>query len=124
MACIVTPGAPPGGFQKLFFGQDEVAIPQYGSTAEAAAAHPLADVFINFASFRRCAPLRVVLWEEGGGASGCGHPLAVPPAHPTHLPTPPAQPPTPRNPPHTPTSAAPLNPRLMPCGSPRCACVL
>ena len=33
-------------------GKEEIAIPQYGSTAEAAEAHPLADVFINFSSFR------------------------------------------------------------------------
>ena len=40
----------------------QVAIPQYGSTAEAAAAHPLADVFINFASFRRRVCCCVVCW--------------------------------------------------------------
>lgn len=33
-------------------GKEEIAIPQYSSTAEAAEAHPLADVFINFSSFR------------------------------------------------------------------------
>ncbi|KAL6778097.1 ACLB1 [Auxenochlorella protothecoides x Auxenochlorella symbiontica] len=51
VACIVQPGSQ-GGFQKVFFGAEEVAIPQYGSTAEAAKAHPKADVFINMASFR------------------------------------------------------------------------
>lgn len=52
MAAIVQPGAPPGSFQKLFFGREEVAIPQYRSTAEAVVAHPRADIFINFASYR------------------------------------------------------------------------
>lgn len=59
MACIVQPGSV-GGFQKLFFGREEIAIPQYGSVDEAVAAHPRADVFINFASFRR--------WGPRGGA--------------------------------------------------------
>jgi ATP citrate (pro-S)-lyase len=52
VAAIVTPGAHAGGFQKLFFGREEVAIPQYGSTAEAVQAHPRADIFINFSSYR------------------------------------------------------------------------
>lgn len=29
VACIVQPGSP-GGFQKLFFGAEEIAIPVYG----------------------------------------------------------------------------------------------
>ena len=45
------PGAA-GGFQKLFFGREEVAVPQFGSTADACEAYPRADVFINFASYR------------------------------------------------------------------------
>lgn len=52
VAAIVSPGAAPGGFQKAFFGKQEVAIPVYGSTEAAAAAHPTSDVFINFASYR------------------------------------------------------------------------
>jgi ATP citrate (pro-S)-lyase len=52
VAAVVQPGAPAGGFQKLFFGREEVAVPQYGTTAAAVAAHPKADVFINFASYR------------------------------------------------------------------------
>ncbi|CDF32141.1 ATP citrate lyase [Chondrus crispus] len=52
VAAIVSPGATPGGFQKAFFGKEEVAIPVYGSTEAAAAAHPSSDVFINFASYR------------------------------------------------------------------------
>lgn len=50
VACIVQPGS--SGFQKLFFGQVEIAIPLYGSIDEAAKKHPKADVFINYASFR------------------------------------------------------------------------
>jgi len=55
VAAIVQPGAPSGGFQKLFFGKEEVAIPTYPSTEEATEAHPKADVFINFSSFRSAA---------------------------------------------------------------------
>lgn len=51
VACIVQPGSS-GGFQKLFFGSEEIAIPVYGSTPAAIKAHRAADVFINFASFR------------------------------------------------------------------------
>ncbi|GMH32501.1 hypothetical protein BSKO_00335 [Bryopsis sp. KO-2023] len=51
VACIVQPGSP-GGFHKLFFGGEEIAIPVYGSTEQAAHCHANADVFINFASFR------------------------------------------------------------------------
>lgn len=52
VAAIVVPGAAPGGFQKAFFGKEEVAIPVYGTTEAAATAHPKSDVFINFASYR------------------------------------------------------------------------
>eukprot|EP00887_Chlorella_sp_A99_P004947 scaffold4.g4947.t1 len=51
VACIVQPGSH-GGFQKVFFGREEVAIPQYSTIEEAVAKHPRADVFVNFASFR------------------------------------------------------------------------
>ncbi|CAL5222053.1 g4352 [Coccomyxa viridis] len=51
VACVVQPGNP-GGFQKVFFGREEVAIPLQGSVPEATKAYPSADVFINFASFR------------------------------------------------------------------------
>ncbi|GBF97148.1 ATP-citrate lyase B [Raphidocelis subcapitata] len=50
VACIVQPGS--SGFQKLFFGSEEIAIPVYPSTTEAAKKHPTADVFVNYASFR------------------------------------------------------------------------
>lgn len=52
VCAIVTQGAPPGGFQKEFFGKAEVAIPVYGDINSAAIAHPDADVLINFASYR------------------------------------------------------------------------
>lgn len=46
--------APTGGsiFDKFFFGPDEVMVPLYRTTAEAAAKHKNADVLLNFASFR------------------------------------------------------------------------
>ncbi|CAM6066957.1 unnamed protein product [Sphagnum tenellum] len=50
VAGIINPGSE--GFQKLFFGQEEIAVPVHGSVAFACKAHPTADVFINFASFR------------------------------------------------------------------------
>lgn len=39
-------------YQKFFFGTEEILIPVYRSTKEAAQKHPNADVLINFASFR------------------------------------------------------------------------
>jgi ATP-citrate lyase alpha-subunit len=51
VAAIVAPTSS-NKFDKFFFGTDEVMIPIYRSTAEAAAAHPNADVLLNFASFR------------------------------------------------------------------------
>ncbi|KAB5544644.1 hypothetical protein DKX38_012756 [Salix brachista] len=53
VAGIINPGAE--GFQKLFFGQEEIAIPVHSTVEAACAAHPTADVFINFASFRSAA---------------------------------------------------------------------
>ena len=50
IAAIVDPGRE--GCHKAFFGQGEVLIPVHGSIRAAAVAHPKADVFINFASFR------------------------------------------------------------------------
>ena len=40
------------GFQKFFFGAQEILIPIYKSLKAAAANHPTVDVLINFASFR------------------------------------------------------------------------
>ncbi|XP_047179026.1 ATP-citrate synthase beta chain protein 1-like isoform X3 [Vigna umbellata] len=53
VAGIINPGSE--GFQKLFFGQEEIAIPVHADIEAACAAHPTADVFINFASFRSAA---------------------------------------------------------------------
>ena len=39
-------------FHKCFFGTEEILIPVYRSVEAAAAAHPEADVMVNFASFR------------------------------------------------------------------------
>ncbi|TCK05300.1 citrate/2-methylcitrate synthase [Phorcysia thermohydrogeniphila] len=39
-------------FEKFFYGTQEIIIPLYRSTVEAAEAHPEADVLVNFASFR------------------------------------------------------------------------
>jgi succinyl-CoA synthetase alpha subunit len=51
VAAIVNPTGEPG-FHRPFFGSHEVMIPIYTTLAEAAAAHPEADVMVNFASFR------------------------------------------------------------------------
>ncbi|KAG8052027.1 hypothetical protein GUJ93_ZPchr0001g29542 [Zizania palustris] len=53
VAGIINPGS--DGFQKLFFGQEEIAIPVHPTIEAASNAHPTADVFINFASFRSAA---------------------------------------------------------------------
>ncbi|GJT44068.1 ATP-citrate synthase beta chain protein 2 [Tanacetum coccineum] len=53
VAGIINSGAE--GFQKLFFGQEEIAIPIHSTIEAACAAHPTANVFINFASFRSAA---------------------------------------------------------------------
>ncbi|MFA6093248.1 MAG: citrate/2-methylcitrate synthase [Elusimicrobiota bacterium] len=50
VAAIVDPGKE--GFHKAFFGKKEILLPVHPSIASAAAAHPKADAFINFASFR------------------------------------------------------------------------
>jgi ATP-citrate lyase alpha-subunit len=52
VAAIVSPTSG-SRFGKFFFGTSEILIPLYRSTADAAAAHPQADVLLNFASFRR-----------------------------------------------------------------------
>ncbi|CAJ1963174.1 unnamed protein product [Sphenostylis stenocarpa] len=49
VAGIINPGSE--GFQKLFFGQEEIVIPVHATIEAACAAHPTADVFINFASY-------------------------------------------------------------------------
>ncbi len=51
VAAIVAPTASTK-FEKFFYGPDEIMIPLYRSTAEAAADFPASDVLLNFASFR------------------------------------------------------------------------
>uniref|UniRef100_A0A0D3AX21 CoA-binding domain-containing protein n=1 Tax=Brassica oleracea var. oleracea TaxID=109376 RepID=A0A0D3AX21_BRAOL len=53
VAGIINPGSE--GFQKFFFGQEEIAIPVHAAIEAACAAHPTADIFINFTSFRSAA---------------------------------------------------------------------
>ncbi len=54
VAAIINPTRT--GLHKAFFGAREILIPMYRTIAEAAAAHPEADVMINFASFRSAFP--------------------------------------------------------------------
>ncbi len=51
VAAIVAPTSN-NKFEKFFWGPDEVMVPLFKTTADAAAAHPNADVLLNFASFR------------------------------------------------------------------------
>ena len=51
VAAIVNPTGR-AGFHRPFFGKGEILIPIYRSLPEATAAHPAADVMVNFASFR------------------------------------------------------------------------
>jgi len=51
VAAIVAPTSS-NKFEKFFYGPDEIMVPIYRNTADAAAACPNADVLLNFASFR------------------------------------------------------------------------
>ena len=51
VAAIVAPTSG-NKFEKFFYGPDEIMVPVFRNTAEAAAAFPKADVLLNFASFR------------------------------------------------------------------------
>ena len=51
VAAIVAPTSN-NKFEKFFFGPDEIMVPVYRSTTEAAKNHPNADVLLNFGSFR------------------------------------------------------------------------
>lgn len=51
VAAIVAPTSS-SKFEKFFYGPDEIMVPLFKSTADAAAEHPNADVLLNFASFR------------------------------------------------------------------------
>lgn len=50
VAAVIQPGG--DSYHKAFFGTTEILIPVYPNIAKAAAAHPKADVMVNFASFR------------------------------------------------------------------------
>jgi ATP-citrate lyase alpha-subunit len=52
VAAIVSPTSG-SRYGKFFFGNSEILIPIYKSTADAVKHHPNADVLLNFASFRR-----------------------------------------------------------------------
>jgi ATP-citrate lyase alpha-subunit len=51
VAAIVAPTSG-NKFEKFFYGPDEIMVPVFRNTTEAAAAFPNADVLLNFASFR------------------------------------------------------------------------
>ena len=51
VAAIVAPTSS-NLFEKFFYGPDEIMVPLYRTTGEAAKEHPNADVLLNFASFR------------------------------------------------------------------------
>ncbi len=51
VAAIVAPTSG-GNFDKYFYGPEEIMIPTYKTTKDAAKEHPSADVLLNFASFR------------------------------------------------------------------------
>ena len=59
VAAIVAPTSN-NKFEKFFYGDDEVMIPVFKSTPEAAKAFPNADVLLNFGSFRTAYD---VLWR-------------------------------------------------------------
>ena len=65
VAAIVAPTSN-NKFEKFFWGGDEVMIPLYKSTSEAKAAHPQADVFMNFASFRTAYDVAMEAFDLGG----------------------------------------------------------
>ncbi|HEO99510.1 MAG TPA: ATP citrate synthase [Epsilonproteobacteria bacterium] len=65
VAAIVAPTAD-AKFQKFFWGPDEIMVPLYKNTAEAKAAHPNADVLLNFASLRTAYDVTMEALEIGG----------------------------------------------------------
>ncbi|MDQ1325694.1 MAG: ATP-citrate lyase alpha-subunit [Campylobacterota bacterium] len=65
VAAIVAPTSG-SKFEKFFWGADEIMIPLYRNTAEAKAAHPQADVLLNFASFRTAYDVTMEALNIGG----------------------------------------------------------
>jgi ATP-citrate lyase alpha-subunit len=52
VAAVINPSGGRRGLMKVFFGGAEIVIPVYNTLDVAVAAHPEADVVVNFASFR------------------------------------------------------------------------
>ena len=65
VAAIVAPTSS-NKFEKFFWGGDEIMVPVYKNTADAKAAHPNADVFLNFASFRTAYDVTMEALDIGG----------------------------------------------------------
>ncbi len=65
VAAIVAPTSS-NKFEKFFYGPDEIMVPVYRSTKEAKAAHPNADVLLNFASFRTAYDVTMEALDIGG----------------------------------------------------------
>ncbi len=65
VAAIVAPTSG-NKFEKFFYGPDEIMIPLFKSTADAKAAHPKADVLLNFASFRTAYDVTMEALNLGG----------------------------------------------------------
>ena len=68
VAAIVAPTSS-NKFEKFFYGPDEIMVPSFKTTAAAKAAHPSADVFLNFASFRTAYDITMEALEIGGFSS-------------------------------------------------------
>ncbi len=65
VAAIVAPTSS-NKFEKFFWGADEIMVPVYKNTADAKAAHPNADVLLNFASFRTAYDVTMEALAIGG----------------------------------------------------------
>jgi len=65
VAAIVAPTSG-NKFEKFFYGPDEIMVPLFKSTAEAKAAHPNADVLLNFGSFRTAYDVTMEAVAMGG----------------------------------------------------------
>ncbi|MCX6052537.1 MAG: ATP citrate synthase [Campylobacterales bacterium] len=68
VAAIVAPTSG-SKFEKFFYGPDEIMIPTFKTTAAAKAAHPHADVLLNFASFRTAYDVTMEALNLGGFSS-------------------------------------------------------
>ncbi len=65
VAAIVAPTSS-NKFEKFFYGPDEIMVPLYRNTKDAKAAHPNADVLLNFASFRTAYDVTMDAMDIGG----------------------------------------------------------